>query len=160
MKKNKIVIAYLTTLVCLVCFISIILIGNHEDDENHEIDVEDYKKMTTEMKNITVDEFETKIKGKETFALFIGSEGCGNCKEVLPIFLKTSESLKLEGFVYYMDISSKVNKPIIDLYGVNGTPTILFVKVGKIKNRLEGSLGDHEKENKRLRIELEKNFKK
>lgn len=83
-------------------------------------------------KEITYEDFKSKIENKDDFILFIGSETCSACSAYKYTVNKIVENYHLE--INYIDISKLDEKELGKLKSVvnfNGTPTTAFIKNGK-----------------------------
>lgn len=86
----------------------------------------------TTYKEITYDEFKSKIENKEDFILFIGSETCSACSAYKFTVNKIVENYHLK--INYIDISKLSDSELGELKSVvnfNGTPTTAFITNGK-----------------------------
>lgn len=69
--------------------------------------------------------------------LFFHNTWCKNCEEIRPTVEAVSEDPQFED-VYFAEIEFDNNKAIANYYVVKGFPTLVFLKDGVEKIRLEG----------------------
>lgn len=139
MKKSRLIVAYSAIFLSMISALFIISISDEHHNENEEAD---YGELVTKLRYSTFEEFEVKKEKKDTFVLFVGQEGCGACKELLPTLLEMSNKNRRSQSIFYLDIERVNNSSIKTDYGITATPTMLFIKDGKIVDRLEGSAGE------------------
>lgn len=92
---------------------------------------------------INYKQLDSMIDNKEDFVLFIGSDGCLNCREYKMTLNRVIERYNLD--VKYINISklSKKEKEFLNSrFSFSKTPVTLFIKSGKEKdvyNRINGN---------------------
>lgn len=120
MKKMIKVIIFITMIIILVCGCT---------KESH-------------IKEISLDEFKEKIANKDTFALYIGNEGCTHCISYRPILEKVLDDYDIT--IYQLDNSKLTDEEYNEFrtyINISGTPTIVFITEGEEEttlNRING----------------------
>ena len=76
---------------------------------------------------------------------------CGPCKLIAPVVEKLSE--ELDGKVRFAKVNVDENAQYAAKYGVQGSPTLLFVKDGEVVDRVVGALPETA-----LRAQIESSF--
>lgn len=91
------------------------------------------------MEIIKGDAFEEKVlKSDKPVIVDFFATWCGPCKALSPILSDLSETMKDQIYVYKLDIDEPENIKLIQAYGVQAVPTMLFVKDGKVVNKMVG----------------------
>jgi len=85
--------------------------------------------------------------------LFFHNTWCKNCEEIRPTVEAVSEDPQFEE-VYFAEIEFDKNKDIANYYVVRGFPTIVILKDGAEKSRLEGKNHSREAIEERLRKQM------
>ena len=102
---------------------------------------------SSNIKEISLNEFNKKIENKETFVLYVGNEGCHNCVSYEP---KLKEVLKEYNLTIYKLDNSKLSEDefnkLNEKFSVSGTPTIMFITKGDEETTLNRIVGDSSKE--------------
>lgn len=120
MKKMVKVVIFITMIIILVCGCT---------KESH-------------IKEINFDEFKEKIANKDTFALYIGNEGCTHCISYRPILEKVLDDYDIT--IYQLDNSKLTDEEYNEFrtyINISGTPTIVFITEGEEEttlNRING----------------------
>lgn len=94
---------------------------------NNESDKPKY----SEPKEITYEEYTTKITNKDTFAILLWQTGCSHCEEFEPTLNKVIKKYDLE--VYSMNIVDFDDTEYAKLKNktfIGGTPTVVYFKDG------------------------------
>lgn len=93
---------------------------------------------TTFMDNkIIAMEIENTIIENENQIILVGNNTCQACKEFKPILQKAIDQTNSK--VFYLDSDNSKNESFLKKYEINGTPTLLIIKKGKLL-RYEGIL--------------------
>lgn len=112
--------------------------GNNNSTSN---DSSDDQIQYSNIKNITIDDFEVKIAEGENITALISSETCYFCVTFEPI---ANEVLKAQNQVAYrLDITSMSTEEVNRLrnyFAFTSTPTLLAIKNGAVAQATEGSL--------------------
>lgn len=122
MKKMIKVVIFITMIVILVCGCT---------KQSH-------------IKEINLDEFKEKIANKDTFALYIGNEGCTHCISYRPILEKVLDDYDIT--IYQLDNSKLTDEEYNEFrtyINISGTPTIVFITEGEEEttlNRINGEV--------------------
>lgn len=96
------------------------------------------------IKEINLDEFKEKIANKDTFALYIGNEGCTHCISYRPILEKVLDDYDIT--IYQLDNSKLTDEEYNEFrtyINISGTPTIVFINDGEEEttlNRINGEV--------------------
>ena len=96
------------------------------------------------IKEINLDEFKEKIANKDTFALYIGNEGCTHCISYRPILEKVLDDYDIT--IYQLDNSKLTDEEYNEFrtyINISGTPTIVFITEGEEEttlNRINGEI--------------------
>lgn len=96
------------------------------------------------IKEISLDEFKEKIANKDTFALYIGNEGCTHCISYRPILEKVLDDYDIT--IYQLDNSKLTDEEYNEFrtyINISGTPTIVFITEGEEEttlNRINGEV--------------------
>lgn len=99
------------------------------------------------IKEISLDEFKEKIANKETFAIYIGNEGCSHCVSYRPILEKVLEDYDIT--IYHIDNSKLDNKEYAEFrtyINISGTPTVAFITDGEEETTLNRITGETSKD--------------
>lgn len=116
--------------------------GNNNSASN---DSSDDQIQYSNIKNITIDDFEVKIAEGENITALISSETCYFCVTFEPI---ANEVLKAQNQVAYrLDITSMSTEEVNRLrnyFAFTSTPTLLAIKNGAVAQATEGSLSTEE----------------
>ena len=99
------------------------------------------------IKEISFNEFNSKIENKETFILYVGNKNCHNCVSYEPVL---KEVLKENNLTAYKLDNSKLSEDefdkLNDKFSISGTPTIIFVNKGDEETTLNRIVGNTSKE--------------
>jgi len=86
-------------------------------------------------------DFDTKIKAKESFVLFMWQEGCSHCETFKPTLNEVIK--KHDVLVYSINLSELEDKEYSKIENktfIKGTPTMVYVKEGIVQsNKLVGN---------------------
>ena len=85
----------------------------------------------TEVKSLTYEEYENKIKNKDSFVLLLWQTGCGHCETFEPILNNVVDYYNIE--VYSLNIGTLTDTEYAKLENktfVTGTPTTVAFKDG------------------------------
>ncbi len=84
-------------------------------------------------RSITFSTFKDKIDNKETFIVEVIQDGCSHCEEFEPVFSDFTKKYNLEYFQLNLKNVSQNEYNILNSeYTVEGTPTVLLIKKGKL----------------------------
>lgn len=99
------------------------------------------------MVDISLDEFKEKMANKETFALYIGNEGCTHCIAYLPTLESVLDEYDIT--IYHLDNSKLSDKEYAEFktyVNISGTPTVAFITDGEEESTLNRIVGEQSKE--------------
>lgn len=99
------------------------------------------------IKEISLDEFKEKIANKETFAVYVGNEGCSHCVSYRPILEKVLEDYDIT--IYHIDNSKLDSNQYAEFrtyINISGTPTIAFITDGEEETTLNRITGEASKD--------------
>ena len=99
------------------------------------------------MVDISLDEFKEKMANKETFALYIGNEGCTHCVSYLPTLESVLDEYDIT--IYHLDNSKLSDKEYAEFktyINISGTPTVAFITDGEEETTLNRIVGEQSKE--------------
>ncbi|HIU39723.1 MAG TPA: thioredoxin family protein [Candidatus Aphodocola excrementigallinarum] len=122
-------------LKCVVLiFTCIVLFTGCSKSDNHIIE-------------ISLDEFKEKIANKDTFALYVGNDGCTHCIAYMPTLESVLDEYDIT--IYHLDNSKLSDKEYADFktyINISGTPTIAFITDGEEETTLNRIVGEQSKE--------------
>ena len=99
------------------------------------------------IKEISFAEFKEKMINKDTFALYIGNEGCSHCVSYLPTLKSVVNEYNIT--LYHLD-NSKLSKDesssLKNYISITGTPTVAFITDGEEETTLNRIVGEASKE--------------
>ena len=96
------------------------------------------------IKEINLDEFKKKIENKESFAIYIGNEGCSHCISYKPVLEKVLNKYDID--IYHIDnskLSSSEYAEFRKYINISGNPTVCFITNGEEEttlNRISGEV--------------------
>ena len=97
--------------------------------------------------DISLDEFKEKIDNKETFAVYIGNEGCSHCVSYMPTLKEVLNDYNIT--IYHIDnskLSEEESGEFSTYINISGTPTIAFVTNGEEETTLYRIVGSISRE--------------
>ncbi len=120
MKKiSKLLIVFLLVIICSSC-------GN------------------SKFKSISYSELKDKLKNEDTFFFVVIKDGCQYCERFVPIVAEVLDEYDIVGYkLNYSDLSESDDEAFYAEYGIDSTPTTVFIKNGQevsILQRIEGSV--------------------
>ncbi len=99
------------------------------------------------IKEISLDDFKEKIANKESFAIYIGNEGCSHCLSYKPTLNKVLKDYKIT--IYHLD-NSKLSEEEFNEFktyvNISGTPTVAFITEGEEETTLNRIVGEASEE--------------
>jgi len=105
-------------------------------------------KKISNIEEISLKEFKTKIENKETFALYVGNKNCSHCVSYRPILEKVLKDYDIT--IYHIDnskLSEDEYKEFKTYINISGTPTIAFITDGQEETTLNRIVGETSREN-------------
>ena len=107
---------------------------------------------SSNLKSLSLNELNKKLDNKETFFFVIIQDGCQHCEKFVPVVEDVLDEYNLVGYkINITDLSEEDDEALFAMYGVNSTPTTIFIKDGKelsILQRIEGSVSSEKLINK------------
>jgi len=70
--------------------------------------------------------------------LFFSLDGCPHCENMKPTWDLLKKNYGNNQFIKLIEVNGKQNKKLVELYKVEGFPTLLYVKDEKIKDEYNG----------------------
>lgn len=117
----------------LIAFIGVILLSGCSK-KNHITD-------------ITLNELKNKIENKDTFALYVGNEGCPHCVSYRPVLETVLDEYNID--IYHLDNSLLTEDEVSEMknyINISGTPTVVFFTDGEEETTLNRITGEVSKE--------------
>lgn len=96
---------------------------------------------------ISLDEFKEKMANKDTFAIYVGNDGCTHCISYLPTLKSVLDEYDIT--IYHLDNSKLSDKEYAEFktyVNVSGTPTVAFITNGEEETTLNRIVGEQSKE--------------
>lgn len=97
--------------------------------------------------DITLDELKTKIENKDTFALYVGNEGCSHCVSYRPVLENVLDEYNID--IYHLDNALLTEDELSEMknyINISGTPTVAFFTEGEEETTLYRITGEVSKE--------------
>lgn len=135
MKKT---IKFLSLFLVLVCLVA----GCRKDEKKPEEETKDTSYLT----EITFSELKTKLDNKEDIILEIVQTGCSNCTVFSPRFESVLNEYKIQAYSLNISYLDEEGDKWLDLYGVDGTPTVIFFEKGEETSTLKRIVGSQTRE--------------
>lgn len=83
------------------------------------------------LKEITFNEFTTKVDKKEDFVLYVKRTDCEHCKDFTPKFTSVLKEYKITAYVINIaNLSEEESSTFKSMTGVDGTPNVFFYEKG------------------------------
>lgn len=96
------------------------------------------KQEAPEYKDISLKQFEKKVKDSQEFVVYVQETSCPACQESRPILNKVIKENDLEVFSLNIEKKENYDTSFLEEYNVDHVPTILKIKDGKEVNRIVG----------------------
>lgn len=135
MKKT---IKFLSLFLVLVCLV----VGCGKEEKKDEVENENTSYLT----EITFSELKTKLDNKEDIILEIVQTGCSNCTVFSPRFESVLNEYKIQAYSLNISYLDEEGDNWLDLYGVDGTPTVIFFEKGEETSTLKRIVGSQTRE--------------
>lgn len=87
--------------------------------------------------NITDDTFESVLKTDKLVLIDFSATWCGPCKQLSPIIDELHNEYTNRVVIGKVDIEE--NNDIVNKYSIRNVPTLLFIKNGKLLDRMVGA---------------------
>ena len=123
----------LAKLFILAIIVALLICGCGKD-ENHIIE-------------ISYDNLKEKLDNKESFALYVGNEGCTHCQSYKPVLTSVLNEYDID--IFQLDNSKLTVKEYNEfksILNVSGTPTIIFITNGEEETTLNRIVGEKTKQ--------------
>ncbi len=88
---------------------------------------------------ITASNIEETLKGDQLVVLDFWAGWCGPCKMIAPIIDELAEDYRGKVVFGKVDTENEDNDDLVSEYGIRNLPTILFLKDGKIVDKMVGA---------------------
>lgn len=99
---------------------------------------------SSNLKSISYSELNKKLENKETFFFVTIKDGCQHCEKYVPKLEEILDEYDIVGYkINYSDLSSEDDEAFYNKFGINSTPTTVFIKDGvevSILQRIEGNV--------------------
>ena len=99
---------------------------------------------SSNLKSISYSELNKKLENKETFFFVVIRDGCSHCESFIPKVEDVLDEYNIIGYkINYTDLSEKDDEEFYNKFGVDSTPTTIFINDGyetSIMQRLEGNV--------------------
>ena len=96
------------------------------------------------LKSISYNKLIDKLKDKDTFFFVVIRDGCEHCEKFVPKIEDVLSEYNLSGYkLNYSDLDEEEDKKFYSKFGVDGTPTTIFIKEGRevsMLQRIEGNV--------------------
>ncbi len=118
----------------VLVFVCVILFTGCSNKEDHIVE-------------ISLDEFKEKMANKDTFALYVGNDGCTHCIAYMPTLESVLDEYDIT--IYHLDNSKLSDKEYAEFktyINISGTPTIAFITDGEEETTLNRIVGEQSKE--------------
>ena len=102
---------------------------------------------SSKIKNLSYTELSKKLENNETFFFVVIKDGCPYCEKFIPKVEEVLNEYNISGFtINYSSLSEKEDEEFYDMFGVDSTPTTIFIKDGKEISVLQRLVGNVSKE--------------
>ena len=132
MKKTVKIFSLFLVLVLLV-----VGCGKQEETNNTEMEY---------LKELTFEELEVKLENKEDIILEIVQTGCSNCTAFSPKFESVLNEYEIQAYSLNISYLSDAGADWLELYNVDGTPTVIFFEKGEETSTMKRLVGNQSKE--------------
>lgn len=99
---------------------------------------------SSKLKSLSYSELNKKFKNNDTFFFVVIKDGCQYCEKYVPKVEEILDEYDIEGYTLnYSDLSDEDEEKFYEEYGVDSTPTTIFIKDGKeisVLQRIEGNV--------------------
>ncbi len=99
---------------------------------------------SSNLKDLSYKELNKKLENKETFFFIVTRDGCSHCEDYIPKVEEVLDEYDIVGDnLNYTDLSEDEDEEFYSEYGVDSTPTTIYIKDGKevsILQRIEGNV--------------------
>jgi len=99
---------------------------------------------SSNLKNLSYKDLQKKINNNDTFFFVVIKDGCQHCEGFTPKVKEVLDEYDIDGYtVNYTELSLEDNDSFYEEFGVDSTPTTIFIKNGKeisIRQRLTGNV--------------------
>ena len=108
---------------------------------------------SSKLVSISYSELNKKLDNKETFFFIVTRDGCSHCEDYIPKVEEILEEYDIVGYnLNFSDLSEEDDEDFYSKYGINATPTTVFIKDGKEISILQRIEGDVSKEKLILKL--------
>lgn len=96
------------------------------------------------LKSISYSNLTEKIENNETFFFVVIRDGCSHCENFVPKVEEVLDEYNIVGYkLNYSELSKDEDELFYNKFGVDSTPTTIFIKEGKevsLLQRIEGNV--------------------
>lgn len=107
---------------------------------------------SSNLKSISYSELNKKLNNNETFFFVVIKDGCPHCEKYVPKMEEILKENDIVGYkINYSDLTKEEDEAFYSKFGVDSTPTTIFIKEGKeisILQRIEGNVSEEKVINK------------
>lgn len=99
---------------------------------------------SSNLKSLSYSELNKKLNNNETFFFVVIKDGCPHCEKYVPKVEEVLDEYNITGYtINYSDLSKKDDDEFYNKFGIDSTPTTVFIKEGKeisIMQRITGNV--------------------
>ena len=108
----------------------------------------------SKLKSISYSDLINKMEKNETFFFIVVRDGCSHCENFIPKVEEVLDEYDIVGYkLNYSELSKEDDELFYNKFGVDSTPTTIFIKDGKEVSLLQRIEGNVSKEKFKKRIE-------
>ena len=116
---------------------------------------------SSNLKSLSYNELNKKLENKETFFFVVIRDGCQHCENFIPKVDDVLNEYDIVGYkINYSNLSEKEDDEFYNTFGVDSTPTTIFIKDGKEVSILQRLVGNVSKDKLISKLETNNYIKK